>query len=117
MSPDELLNDFTFIDGKPAYVHSALYVAMTKGTPIILDEINKLPLSSLYFLQALTDNKKAIQSREKINVADGFMIVGTMNVAIDKNFYTLPEALIDRAAEIKKFDTNISKILNILYEN
>lgn len=104
MLPSDLLEDFKFIDGKAHFTPSALQRAMIEGKTIVLDEINLLPFESLRFLQSILDNKTSINYKgETINIAEGFMIIGTMNLIVNGNVFGLPEPLVDRAADIQQF--------------
>lgn len=104
MLPSDLLEDFKFIDGKAHFTPSALQRAMIEGKKIVLDEINLLPFESLRFLQSILDNKTSINYKgETINIAEGFMIIGTMNLIVNGNIFGLPEPLVDRAVDIQQF--------------
>lgn len=104
MLPSDLMEDFSFDDGKASFKPSSLWQAMVNGTKIVLDEINLLPFESLRFLQSILDGKKSfIYKGQTINIADGFQIIGTMNLVVNGNIFALPEPLIDRACELKKY--------------
>lgn len=104
MLPSDLMEDFVFVDGKAAFQPSALWRSMVEGTKITLDEINLLPFDSLRFLQTILDGKKEfLYKGHKVEIADGFQIIGTMNLTVNGMTYGLPEPLIDRAAEMQKF--------------
>ena len=47
MLPSDLMEDFKFNEGKAEFIPSSLQIAMTKGLPIVLDEINLLPYETL----------------------------------------------------------------------
>lgn len=105
--PDELLRTFDFNDdnGNPVFKPSDLRRAMEEGKPIIFDEINLLSFESLRLLQTLTDNKDRINyNGETIEIKPGFKIIGTMNLVVNDQVYSLPDPLVDRAATIKQFD-------------
>lgn len=105
--PDELLRTFDFNDdnGNPVFKPSDLRRAMEEGKPIIFDEINLLSFESLRLLQTLTDNKDRINyNGETIEIKPGFKIIGTMNLVVNDQVYSLPDPLVDRAAVIKQFD-------------
>lgn len=104
--PDELLRTFDFNDanGNPVFKHSTLRKCMENGKPIIFDEINLLSFDCLRLLQTLTDNKEVINyNGETINIKPGFKIIGTMNLTVNEQVYSLPEPLVDRANVIKEF--------------
>lgn len=104
MLPSDLMEDFVFVDGNPSFQPSALWNCMTDGTAIVLDEINLLPFDSLRFLQGILDGKKEFDYKgHKVTIADGFQIIGTMNLTIGGMTYGLPEPLVDRCFEMKEF--------------
>lgn len=104
MLPADLMEDFCFEDGKPSFKPSVLWDCMTEGKPIVLDEINLLPFDSLRFLQGILDGKAEFDYKgRKVIIADGFQIIGTMNLAIGGMVYGLPEPLVDRCADMKEF--------------
>ena len=104
--------------GKPKYKATALMNAMKEGKPVILDEIGKLTRQCQDFLVGFTDNKKYFEFKgEKIEIADGFKIIGTMNLEINGNIYTLQSPLVDRAAKLIEVHPNIELLTKIsLYE-
>lgn len=112
MLPSDLMENFDFSDGKAEFQPSALYNAMVNGTPIVLDEINLLPFESLRFLQGILDGKKCLQYKDRtVNIAEGFMIIGTMNLTVNGMTYGLPEPLVDRCAETKRFELTAENLL------
>lgn len=104
MLPADLMEDFTFDDGKATFHPSALARAMEAGTAITLDEINLLPFDSLRFLQGIFDGKKEFQYKgNTIHIRDGFKVIGTMNLVVNGVSFGLPEPLVDRCEEIREF--------------
>ena len=104
MLPADLIEDFTFTDGKAAFQPSELCKAMMEGYPIVLDELNLLPFDSIRFLQGLLDGKESfVYKGHTINIKDGFKIIGTMNLRVNGSIYGLPEPLVDRAFNIREF--------------
>ena len=104
MLPQDLMEDFDFSDGKAEFRPSTLYKAMVDGTVIVLDEINLLPFESLRFLQSILDGKEEITYKgQSVKIADGFKIIGTMNLVVNGAVFSLPEPLIDRAQVLKEF--------------
>lgn len=104
MLPSDLMEDFKFENGNPSFNPSSLQLAMVNGTKITLDEINLLPYESLRFLQSILDGKSEfIYKGKTIYIKDGFQIIGTMNLTVNGCTYSLPEPLIDRASELKKY--------------
>lgn len=111
--PDDLLAVFDFDDGKPVFKHTALYDAMTTGKPILLDEINNLQRDTLDFLQGILDNKGYFEFKgTKIEIADGFKIIGTMNLHKDQTTVGITEALADRGDEIREFELTPELLIN-----
>ena len=99
-----MLEDFKFVNGKATFIPSALQKAMIDGNVICLDEINLLPFESLRFLQSILDNKDVINYKgQDIHIKEGFKIIGTMNLKVNGQTFGLPEPLVDRADDIKKF--------------
>lgn len=104
--PDELLRTFDFNDenGNPVFKKSALRIAMEEGQTIVFDEINLLNFDCLRMLQTLLDGKEKINyNNETIQIKDGFKIIGTMNLIVNDQVYSLPQPLVDRAETIKCF--------------
>lgn len=104
--PDELLRTFDFNDesGNPVFKPSTLRNCMVEGKPIIFDEINLLSFDCLRLLQTLTDGKENFDyNGETVAIKDGFKIIGTMNLVVNEQVYSLPDPLVDRAMEIKEF--------------
>lgn len=115
MLPQDLMEDFQFIDGKAHFTPSALQIAMVEGKTITLDEINLLPFESLRFLQSILDNKTEFEYKGKrVKIAEGFKIIGTMNLIVNGVVYALPEPLIDRAASLKEFKLTADSLMNAL---
>lgn len=106
MLPSDLMETFDFVDGSgnPTFKPSAMRRAMVEGHPVIFDEINLLTLDCLRTLQGYLDGKTQIEWKgEIINIKDGFKIVGTMNLEVAGQIYSLPEPLVDRAARIEEY--------------
>lgn len=115
MLPSDLMEDFVFIDGKATFQPSALWRSMVDGSKITLDEINLLPFDSLRFLQTILDGKKEfLYKGHRVEIADGFQIIGTMNLTVNGMTYGLPEPLIDRAAEMQKFTLTASDLVSAI---
>lgn len=112
MMPADLMEDFTFDDGKAVFHPSALARAMEAGTAITLDEINLLPFDSLRFLQGIFDGKtEFLYKGNEIRIADGFKVIGTMNLAINGAVYGLPAPLVDRCEDIENFELNAESLM------
>lgn len=117
MLPSDLMEDFVFIDGKATFKPSALWRCMVEGKPIVLDELNLLPFDSLRFLQTILDGKaEFLYKGNRIEIADGFCVIGTMNLTVNGMTYGLPEPLVDRCAEAKKFSLSASDLLKAICE-
>jgi len=115
MLPSDLMEDFKFNDGKADFTPSALQIAMTEGKTIVMDEVNLLPFESLRFLQSITDNKSEIVYKGRtVKINDNFKIIGTMNLTVNGVAYALPEPLIDRCEDIKKFDLTAEMLAGVL---
>lgn len=112
MLPSDLMEDFVFNNGQPTFQKSSLWNCMENGLPIVLDEINLLPFDSLRFLQGILDGKKEFNYKgHKVTISDGFQVIGTMNLTIGGMVYGLPEPLIDRCADMKKFSLKAEQLL------
>ena len=115
MLPSDLMEDFKFEEGKAAFQPSALYKAITEGKKIVLDEINLLPFESLRFLQSILDGKREFNYKGiNVQIKDGFQIIGTMNLNVNGSVYSLPEPLVDRAEQIKKYTLTADNLLNAI---
>ena len=113
--PNDLMEDFVFVDGKASFVPSILAECMAKGLPIVLDEINLLPFDSLRFLQTILDGKEEfIYKGKTIKIAKGFQIIGTMNLTVNGMTYGLPEPLVDRCAETRKFSLSAKDLVSAI---
>lgn len=115
MIPSDLMEDFVFVEGKPSFKPSALWECMTNGLPIVLDEINLLPFDSLRFLQGILDGKKEFTYKgHNVTIADGFEIIGTMNLMVNGAVFNLPEPLVDRCSVMEEFTLSPKDLLNAL---
>ncbi len=115
MLPSDLMEDFKFNEGKAEFTPSALQRAMTEGKAIVLDEINLLPFESLRFLQSILDGKKEfIYKGKTIEIKDGFKIIGTMNLTVNGSVYSLPEPLVDRCEEIRKYNLTAKNLMGAI---
>lgn len=117
MLPNDLMEDFDFVDGKAVFKPSAFQRAMTEdeGYTITLDEGNLLPFETLRFLQTLTDNKTSFVYKGKtINIKPNFKIIITMNLIVNGSVFALPEPLVDRAYAIKRFSLTAETLINAL---
>lgn len=104
MLPADLMEDFVFVDGKATFKPSMLWRCMEEGKGIVLDEINLLPFDSLRFLQGILDGKTEFQYKgNTVHINEGFQVIGTMNLTVNGMTYGLPEPLVDRCAEMRKF--------------
>lgn len=115
MLPADLMEDFAFDEGKASFHRTALREAMESGKPIVLDEINLLPFESLRFLQGILDNKtEFLYKNETVSIKNGFEIIGTMNLSVNGMTYGLPEPLVDRCKEIKKYKLTSKDLITAL---
>lgn len=115
MLPSDLMEDFKFDDGKAGFNPSVLWKAIVEGKKICLDEINLLPFESLRFLQSILDGKSEFTYKgEVVKVKEGFQIIGTMNLVVNGSVFSLPEPLIDRAEQLKKFKLTAENLASAL---
>lgn len=115
MLPADLMEDFVFVDGKATFKPSMLWRCMEEGKPITFDEINLLPFDSLRFLQGVLDGKTEFQYKgNTVHINDGFMIIGTMNLSVNGMVYGLPEPLVDRCADMRKFKLTADQLLSAI---
>lgn len=113
MLPADLMEDFTFDDGKASFHPSILARCMEEGKPIVMDEINLLPFDSLRFLQGIFDGKTEFQYKgHTVHIKEGFKVIGTMNLTVNGVTFGLPEPLIDRCEMIKEFKLDPSMLMN-----
>lgn len=110
--PQDLMEDFDFDNGNATFKPSALQRAIVEGKKICLDEINLLPYDSLRFLQSILDGKSSfIYKGKEIKIADGFKIIGTMNLVVNGCVYSLPDPLVDRAEELEEFKLSAKNLV------
>ena len=115
MLPSDLMEDFIFVEGKPSFKPSALWECMTEGKAITLDEINLLPFDSLRFLQGVLDGKtEFLYKGNTVKIADGFKIIGTMNLTVNGSVFSLPEPLVDRCAYIEEFNLSATNLYSAI---
>lgn len=115
MLPADLMEDFVFVEGKATFKPSSLWRCMTEGKPIVLDEINLLPFDSLRFLQGILDGKASFEYKgNTVEIKEGFKIIGTMNLTVNGMTYGLPEPLVDRCEETKKFKLTATDLINAI---
>lgn len=113
MLPADLMEDFTFDDGKATFHPSILARCMEEGKPIVMDEINLLPFDSLRFLQGIFDGKTEFQYKgQTVHIKEGFKVIGTMNLTVNGVTFGLPEPLIDRCEMIKEFKLDPTMLMN-----
>lgn len=117
MLPSDLMEDFVFSNGEPSFKKSILWECMEKGEPIVLDEINLLPFDSLRFLQGILDGKAEFDYKgHKVTITPGFKVIGTMNLSLGGMVYGLPEPLVDRCADLKKFALTPEQLIKAIIE-
>jgi len=118
MDSDSIMKVFDFNDanGHPVFKPSQLQLDMIAGRPHILDEMNLLPLNTLRFLQGILDSKEKINYEGKeIVIADGFKIIGTMNLVVNGQVFSLPEPIVDRAQKLKEYTANEDLLANFAF--
>lgn len=105
VTPDVLMREFDFNNGQPSFNQSLLSMAAQQGETIVFEELRLLPQVSLCFLQNMLDNKDCFwYEKKKFDINPNFKVIGTMNLVVNGHVNPLPEALVDRAYEIKRFD-------------
>lgn len=115
MQPCDLIEDFTFDDGKATFHPSALVKAMEAGETVLLDEMNLLPFDSLRFLQGICDGKETFEWKgNTIHIHDGFNIIGTMNLVVNGTTFGLPEPIVDRCSELREFTLNAEALMGAI---
>lgn len=115
MLPADLMEDFIFVEGKPSFKPSILWECMKQGKAIVLDEINLLPFDSLRFLQGILDGKREFTYKgHTVKIADGFCVIGTMNLVVNGAVFNLPEPLVDRAADIVEFNLTAEQLVSAI---
>lgn len=126
MTPDELFRGFDFEEEKdkdgnvtgshPVFKGCALREAMEQGKVVILDEINLLSEDCRRALQAVTDAKAEVTiNNDTIKIKDGFKVIGTMNLNVGDMVFPLPEALVDRAEVIKRFEMDPALVAQLAF--
>lgn len=118
MDSDSIMKVFDFNDenGNPVFKPSQLQLDMIAGRAHILDEMNLLPLNTLRFLQGVLDSKEKINYEGKdIIIADGFKIIGTMNLIVNGQVFSLPEPIVDRAQILKEYTANEELLANFSF--
>ena len=79
-------------------------------------EINLLPFDSLRFIQALTDNKSCITyNGETIDIKPGFKIIGTMNLVVNGQEFSLPDPLVDRIDNLQEFKLSSNQLSSFAF--
>ena len=117
MTPDELFRGFDFTtDGKPTFRPCPLRDAMKDGKVVILDEINLLNEDCRRTLQAICDEKTSVTiNTDVVEIADGFKVVGTMNLFVNEMCFPLPAPLVDRAETIREFSLTAAKVAKLAF--
>lgn len=115
MLPSDIMEDFVFVNGQPSFQPSSFWNCMEQGLPITLDEINLLPFETLRFLQGLLDGKQEFLYKGRtVKIANGFQVIGTMNLVVNGSVFNLPEPLVDRASEMREFKLTAKQLLNAI---
>lgn len=96
--------------GKRGYIPTALLTAMVSGRAVVLDEVNLLPMEARMFLQNILDNKDKVHVMgQELPIADGFFVIGTMNLETGLGSTPLPLPLVDRACVVREFRTSTAQ--------
>ena len=76
---------------------------------------NLLPFESLRFLQTILDGKtEFIYKGKTVKIVDGFKIIGTMNLVVNGCTYGLPEPLVDRAEDLRKYSLTAKNLVGAI---
>lgn len=115
MFPSDIMEDFVFVDGNPSFNPSIFWECMEQGKTIVLDEINLLPFDTLRFLQGLLDGKTSFDYKgRKVEIKEGFGVIGTMNLTIGGAVFGLPEPLVDRSSDFKEFKLSAEQLMKAI---
>ena len=96
--------------GKRGYIPTALLTAMVSGRAVVLDEVNLRPMEARMFLQNILDNKDKVHVMgQELPIADGFFVIGTMNLETGLGSTPLPLPLVDRACVVREFRTTAAQ--------
>lgn len=115
MLPGDILEDFSFTDGKPGFHKSIFCKCMEEGKTITMDEFNLLPWETIRFLQGILDDKESFTYKgETIHIKEGFNVIGTMNLIQNGSAFGLSEALTDRCSDIKEFVLSADDLMRVL---
>lgn len=109
MDATDIMKTFTFNDanGNPQFKPSEFQEAMVNGEKIILDEGGLLPMDTWRFMQNFLDNKDEIYYEGNlIKIHPDFAVIVTMNDIVNAQDIILPEPIVDRAAELKYYETS-----------
>lgn len=109
MDATDMMKCFTFNDanGNPQFKPSEFQDAMVNGDKIILDEFGLLPIDTMRFMQNFLDNKEEIYYEGNlIKIHPDFQVIATMNDIVNAQDIILPEPIVDRAAELKYYETS-----------
>lgn len=104
--PQDIFKNFDVKNGVTNMTESVfIKTASTEKAVLILDEFNTMLQDTKITFQGITDNKDQIVdlSGQPIKLAKDYVFVITMNLFRNGVKYPLPEAVIDRAFEIRKF--------------
>lgn len=117
-SEEDLMKSFRFEEGKPIFGNATFKQCLIEGKTLILDEGNMLPYSVWKWLQGVLDGKEYIDlddTGERVKINDNFKVIVTMNLDCDGGIIPLPEAIVDRASEIKEFTVSVDNLVNYAF--
>lgn len=104
--PSELFTTFNPTTNK--YEKTPLALCAESGGTYILDEGNLLPRACWSRLQSMLDNTTSFIDRGiEIKIADSFKFITTMNLETNFGKRPLPNPIVSRACEIRKFDKKL----------
>lgn len=115
MTPDDIMQDFGFVDGKAQLNESVVIYAMKNGRGILLDEFRNLSNATLDFIQSWTDDKSEfVYKGQVIKIHPNFRVIGTMNLVKNGVIYSIPEPLVDRCSEIREFKNDATLLMGAI---
>lgn len=103
MPLDDVIGGWTLRNGTTVWSDGPAIRAMRNGTPLIINELNDIPMEVKTFLYVILDKEPVatLPSGEVVRPAPGYCVVGTMN----PNPSVLPEPVFERFDMVFKVDT------------
>lgn len=99
----DLARIFGFEQGKPTFNDSPFKTAIESGQNWVFDEFGNSTYDLQSGLKGLTDEKvSTVLYDRRIDLSHKYIVYVTMNLVDGGNINTLPEALVDRAMEVRE---------------